>query len=141
MKLSIWVSVSDIVKTVQTPYEKIIELFDKKAQIFHTVPHDYIFQSLKKSGVEGVELLVTFYTSDKNIADVKKILNKNQMPVLSIHQSLQNKRFIPIVVPPWRDVRRVIPSRLGGIAISSESGILRDLRLLRYLKKKYQVVF
>lgn len=94
MKVSVWIFVSDLVAAPQTFYEKTIELFDKKAKIFHTLSHHHIFRSLKQSGVDGVELLVTLHTSDKNINDVKKILNRNKIPVLSIHQSLSNKTHI-----------------------------------------------
>ncbi len=73
--------------------------------------------------LRGVELKHTPLIMECNIGsqDIGPIPQNQEIPVTRI----------PIVVPPWRDVRRVMPSRLGGIAISSESGIYG------YLKKKY----
>lgn len=92
MKLSLWTTVSDLISITQTPFEKIIEVFDKKSKIYHSLSPEFIFNSLKEAGVDGLELLVTKHTSEKDIEKIKKVLDKYVIPVLSIHQSLSNKK-------------------------------------------------
>lgn len=145
MKLSVWVSVSDLVSTHQTFYEKTIELFDKKSKIFHTRSHGYIFQSLKQSGVDGVELLIALHTSDNNIEDIKKILSKNQMTVLSIHQSLSNKRNIsPGQIERLCQIANTFTSPIVVLHSETLGKKLLDTEfivMLKSLQKKYQISF
>ena len=67
MKVSAWVTVSDLVPAQQTWFEKALDLIDNKQTMFHTLSHEHIFQSLKNSGVDGMELLIPLHTSDKNL--------------------------------------------------------------------------
>lgn len=92
MKIATWISISDLISIPQTYFEKVVEIFDKKNKFFHTFPLDFIFNSLKHAGVDGLEMLVPMHTSDKDISEVRKILDKYHIPVLSIHQSLSNKK-------------------------------------------------
>lgn len=96
MKLSVWVTVSDVVPARQTLFEKTLDVFDKKHSIFRSFPHTYVFQSLKQAGVNGIELLIPLYASDKNIQNLKEILDKNAVPVFSIHQSLSKLHDITL---------------------------------------------
>ena len=70
MKISMWVTVSDLVDVRQTVIEKIIDIFDKKHTAFQSYSHDHTFRLLKKAGIDGMELLIPLHTSDKNITDV-----------------------------------------------------------------------
>src|SRR6476661_5605487 len=92
MKVSAWVSVADLVLVRKTFLERAIHLLLKgeKSNMFATVSLKEIFPTLKKSGVDGLELLVQFHTSDQNIQEVKKIVEHYEIPVLSIHQSLDS---------------------------------------------------
>src|SRR3990167_7633145 len=94
MKISMWVTVSDLVDVRQTVIEKIIDIFDKKHTAFQSYSHDHTFRLLKKAGIDGMELLIPLHTSDKNITDVMKIMDRYNIPVFSIHQSLSNQNRI-----------------------------------------------
>ena len=145
MNVSVWVTVSDLVATRHTPMEMAIGLFDKKQKMFHALPHDEIFHSLKKSGVDGMELLIPLYTSDKNIKEVKEIVRKNTIPILSIHQSLSHMSTISLY-----EIQRLcqIANIFSASVIVLHSGTLGKKLLdsdfihsLKKLQKKHAVTF
>jgi sugar phosphate isomerase/epimerase len=73
------------------------DLLAKKRSLIETIIDDNIFEKnspkdvckmLKKSGVDGIELLIPNTVVTKDILLAKKILEQSSFPVLSIHQSL-----------------------------------------------------
>ncbi len=145
MKLSVWVFVSDLVVTRQTKFEKIVSLFDKKYTMFQTLPHYNIFQSLKQAGVDGLELLIPSYASDKNIEDIKGIVNKNKIPVFSIHQSLSNINSITLA-----EIEKLcsIANTFTATVVVLHSGTLKEklfdpkfIYNLKHLQRKYNIIF
>lgn len=145
MKISAWVSVSDLVPTRQTLFEKIIDFFDKKHKMYQTIPHEHIFQSLKQAGVNGLELLIPRHTSDKNIAEVKKILNNSDFPVHSVHQPLNTRSGIPLseieklcqIAHVFSAMVIVLHSRTLGKCLFNTEFITQ----LKKFQKKYQINF
>ena len=96
MKLAISIPISDLIPIPGTFYENIIRVFDKKAKLFRSSPKETIFQSLKKVGIDSVELLICLKASDRHIAQAKELLTTFDISVASIHQSLSNKSSITL---------------------------------------------
>jgi len=92
MKISLYVDFSDIISAKETLVDKLNRLIivDEKHQMYKTQSLDHILQSLKKAGVDGLELLVPSVLTDKNITEIKNIIRKHEMSVFSIHQSNNN---------------------------------------------------
>jgi len=145
MKISAWVTVSDLISTNQTLFEKVYDLIDNKQTMFHQLSHDYIFQSLKKAGVDGMELLIPLYTTDDNLKEIKKIITKNDMPVLSVHQSLTSMLNINIAeIIRLCSIARLFSAKVITLHAGSLNKKLFDKRFintLNNLQKEYSITF
>src|SRR5437667_351555 len=121
MRLSIAVIISDLIPIKQTFFERVFELFDRKHTIFQKFSHDSIFHALMAAGINGVELLIPSYATDKNIREVKKLFKKYNIPIVSIHQSLSNRKNISIT-----EIERLckISKELSATIIVLHSGTL-----------------
>ena len=87
MKTSAGLFLTDILPKKRGLINRII-----KNKIFRNdIPVGKVFENLKKSGVDGIELFLPYYkkVTYEDIIDVKSVLAHNNMPVLSIHQSLR----------------------------------------------------
>lgn len=98
MKISLYVCLTDIISAKETLTDKLNHsvIADEKHQMYKTLPLDHILQSLKKAGVEGLELCVPNVLTDKNIQEIKNIVKKHELLVFSIHQSNNNINNIPL---------------------------------------------
>lgn len=145
MKLSIWVTVSDLLNMRQSPIERAIEFFDKKAQMFHSQPSDYIFHLLKKSGVEGIELLVPLHTSENNLIDIKTIIKRNAISIFSVHQSLSNISVISDrEIEKLCQIAKIFSASVVVLhAVTLGKKLLDDsfIRKLKTLQKTYGISF
>ena len=99
MKISLYVDFSDIRPAKKTLADKLNRLVipDPKHKMYQTYSLSHILQSLKKSGLDGLELIAPKVMSDKDIREIKNIIKKNQTPILSIHQA--NSDFYNISLP------------------------------------------
>jgi len=88
MKLSAWLSITDLLPEKKSGFGEFI--FDKfiKQKIFSKHNQKDVLLALKKSGVNGIELLSTSYVSDKDIQKVQKTLAELDLEVFSVHQSI-----------------------------------------------------
>ena len=86
MKTSISLFLSDILPHKKRLIHKIV-----KAKIFKNRTTDDVFSHLKKSGLDGFELLLPFYakTTDEDVMEIKNLTKQYNFPVLSVHQSLR----------------------------------------------------
>jgi len=98
MKISLYVSSSDLISEKETATEKINRLIDndEKHQLFRAKSTDYILKSLKKAGVNGLELLATKSLTDINIEKIKNLVKKHKLSVYSIHQATDNFNSISL---------------------------------------------
>jgi len=88
MKLSAWVSISDLLPEKKAGFDRFIfERFIKQTIFNKRNPQD-ILLTLKKSGVEGIELLVCPNIEDKDIVKIQKNLKELDMGIFSLHQSI-----------------------------------------------------
>jgi len=88
MKLSAWVSVSDLLPDKKTGFDRFI--FDRfiKQRIFNKNNPKDILLALKKSGTQGIELLLCPNLEDRDIQKIQKILKELDMDIFSVHQSI-----------------------------------------------------
>lgn len=86
MKTSVSLFLSDILPHRRKMFHKIV-----KNEIFDGYTIDDGLMHLKKAGVDGVEICLSQYyeTTDQDIQEVKDVLKKHKVPVLSVHQALR----------------------------------------------------
>jgi len=86
MKLSASLFFTDILPHKRRLFNKIV-----KNKIFNNVDPDTVYSSLKKAGVDGIELLLPQFTkaTDEDLLQVKKIMDKHNLPILSVHQQVR----------------------------------------------------
>lgn len=85
MQLSVSINITDILNSKGDIFERIFarhKLFKKTNKISE------ILLPLKRSGISGVELVLSTKTKDCDIILIQKIFKKYKLPVLSIHQPL-----------------------------------------------------
>lgn len=97
MKLSAWVSVSDLLPEKKTGFDTFIFARFIKQSIFNKNNPQDILLTLKKSGVEGIELLACPNVEDKDIQKVQKILKEVDADIFSVHQSISTLFNISIL--------------------------------------------
>lgn len=88
MKLSAWVSITDLLPEKKNGFGEFI--FDKfiKQKVFNRSNQKDVLLALKKSGVNGIELLSTSSVTDEDVEKVQKILAELGLAVFSVHQSI-----------------------------------------------------
>lgn len=86
MKTSTSLFLTDILPHRRKFFNKIV-----KSKVFDSHSSQYVFSSLKKSGVEGVELLLPSFlkVTENDLVEVKKILDENNLPIFSVHQTIR----------------------------------------------------
>lgn len=86
MKISAILFLTDILPHKRKLYHKIV-----KNKIFDGFSTKEAFTRMKQAGIEGVELLLPSFAkvTDEDIAEVKKVLDANQVPVFSVHQVIR----------------------------------------------------
>lgn len=96
MKLSAWVSTTDLLPEKKTGFGEFI--FDKfiKQKLFSKYNQKEVLLSLKNSGVNGIELLASSDDSDKDIQKVQKMLKEIDLVVFSVHQSISKLFYISV---------------------------------------------
>lgn len=85
MRTSILLFLTDIMPQRRRLFNKIVKnkLFDNKFSA------DKIFAQLKESGIDGIELLLPSFVTSEDLREVKKIVDANNIKVLSVHQALR----------------------------------------------------
>ncbi len=86
MKTSAGLFYTDILPHKRKMFHKVV-----KNNVFGTYPASNVFTKLKKSGVDGIELLLPSYikVTYDDIAELKTFLDEHKMVVLSLHESLR----------------------------------------------------
>lgn len=84
MKTSVLLFLTDILPEKRRLFNKLV-----KNKIFGNLPTDKVFSQMKKSGINGVEVLLPDFATENDIKDLKVVLDKNKMEAYSIHQALR----------------------------------------------------
>jgi sugar phosphate isomerase/epimerase len=85
MKISAWIFATDLLPNKRS----LIEKLGNKGNLFTNAKPKEVFEKLKSSGVNGIELLLLTNFSDADFQYLKKIFNENNVIVNSIHQPLR----------------------------------------------------
>jgi len=147
MRVSAWVTASDLVTGKATKFEKLVTLVSpkKRRSMYKSAKPEYIFSQFKKSGVDGLELLIPILTTDEDVKKIKDIIEKNNIPVLSIHQALTSVNKISL-----QEIERLclIARNFGAHVVVLHSGSLGKklfdktiIDRLHDLQKKYHITF
>src|SRR5260370_34527201 len=86
MKTSVSLFLSDILPHRRKLFHKVI-----KNKIFKNQSTADVFKHLRKSGVDGFELMLPQYaiTTDNDILEVNELATTCDFPILSVHQALR----------------------------------------------------
>lgn len=88
MKLSAWVAVGDLIQKKKTFFERfVIGKFIFQNIFYKKNPSDVLL-SLKKSGVDGIELLLSSKVTKEELQKIKNMIEKLDMLIFSVHQPL-----------------------------------------------------
>ena len=84
MKTSVLLFLTDILPEKRRLFNKVV-----KNKIFGVLPTEKVFSEMKKSGIEGIEVLLPNFVTAGDIDDLKKVVKANEMEVFSVHQALR----------------------------------------------------
>lgn len=88
MKTSVLLFLTDILPEKRNYLSKIV-----KNKIFDGFTTEEVFSHFKKSGIDGIELLLPPNVKPQDIGDTKKITTDNGIEIYSVHQAL---RFLTV---------------------------------------------
>lgn len=88
MKLSAWVSTCDLLSKKESGFGEFIFKRFIKQSIFSKNNPQGVLRSLKRVGVNGIELLISLNTKSEDIQRIRKMLRELDMQVFSVHQSV-----------------------------------------------------
>jgi sugar phosphate isomerase/epimerase len=140
MKTSVSLFLSDILPSRRRMFHKIV-----KNQIFDGFNPEEGLKHLKKQGIDGIEVCLSQYytTTDADIEDLKQILKKADLPVLSLHQAL--RFFTSTKVPEITrlfEIAKALNVRLVVLHMNSAQKQIFDPRYidaLHELEDKYKI--
>lgn len=88
MRLSAWVSIGDLVQQKKNFFERFIIGRFIYQSIFNRKNPSRVLLTLKKAGVDGIELLLSSNASDNDLERINQMMQKLNMHIFSIHQPL-----------------------------------------------------
>lgn len=145
MKLSAWVTVSDLIPVRKTKIETLIDFVLGDKLIFRAHTTKQVFNKLKQAGVDGIELLVPLMSSDENIADIIKITRKYKLPILSIHQSLTSLTYISLTaITRLCKIAHITSAKIVVLhsgALGNKLSSKHFITTLKIFEKKYKIKF
>lgn len=147
MKICLYTQVSELLSKKKSLIEAINNLIirDAKHKMWETLPVDNILGELKKSGVDGLELIFPAQYTDEEIEKIKKLINRHQLDIYSIHQSNDNTFDIGL-----SDLEKlcILANNFSAEAITVHVDALKKkifdqefVSKLKKLEKKYDIKF
>lgn len=143
MKLSAWVSTSDLLNKKTSGFgELFLKRFIKQNIFSKNDPKD-VLTFLKKSGVNGIELLVSSNTTSEEVDAIKKILKNLNLQTFSVHQSVSKLFSIGIgEIEFLFKVASQLSAEVVVLHLSVVGNKIFDkkyVRALKELEKKYRI--
>jgi sugar phosphate isomerase/epimerase len=147
MKISLYTRISDLISTKETPSDHVNDFLfnDPKRKMFKKYSFDFIFSSLKKSGVEGLELIALADLPEEKIQTVKKMIQKYSLNVSGIHQSTDT--FLNINLKEIERLCKIANSFSANVIVLHINAFKDNLSniafidSLKNLQKRYKVKF
>jgi sugar phosphate isomerase/epimerase len=141
MKTSISLFLSDILPHRKKFIHKIV-----KAKFFKNLTTDDVFVHLKKSGLDGFELLLPSYlqTTQKDILEIKRLTEQYNFPVFSVHQALRFFSATKIKeITELFETADMLSAKVIVLHMNSARKQIFDdeyTRALHELEKKYKII-
>jgi sugar phosphate isomerase/epimerase len=126
MKTSILLFLTDILPSKKRFFNKIVKnkMFDDSSAV-------KIFDQLKSSGVDGIEILLPSFVTIDDIQEVKKLVDANNIKILSVHQAL---RFLTITrlkeVKDLLEIARIFSAKVVVLHMNSAGKQIFDKKYL-----------
>lgn len=140
MKISASIFLTDILPHRRKTYNKIV-----KSKIFNNHTAKEVFSQLKKSGIDGVELLLPQYVkvTDSDIYEVRDVLQENKTQVFSLHQTIRffTKTKLAEIVNLFH-VADILGAKVIVLHMNSAGKQVQDIeyvKLIHSLEKKYNI--
>ncbi len=140
MKTSAALFLTDILPHKRRWYNRVV-----KNRVFGNSTPEYVFSTLKKSGVKGIELFLPLYAKAAydDIYEVKKLLDLYDMPVLSVHQTLRLIRKTKFAeITQFFHIADILSAKVIVLHINSLGKQIFDkefIAMLHSLQKKYGI--
>lgn len=147
MKICLFVWVSQLLSTKKTLIQKFNNFIipDPKHKMFATFSVDLILKSIKKAGVDGLELIIPPVFTERDLKNVKEIVGKHKLKILSIHQSDDSAFGIEL---PEIERLCVIANEFSAKTITLHMDSLKEkifdnkfIKELKNIQKKYNITF
>jgi sugar phosphate isomerase/epimerase len=147
MKISLYTRISDLIPTKETFFDRVNNFLfnDPKRKMFKNLSADFIFSSLKKSGVEGLELIALANLPEKDIQIVNKMAQKHCLKIFSIHQS--NDSLLEIDLKEIERLCKIANAFFAEVIVLHINALKNNLSdktfivKLKDLQKRYKVKF
>lgn len=147
MKISLYTRISDLIPAKETFFDHVNDLLfnDPKRKMFKMHSLENIFQKLKQAGIEGLELIALKNLPERNIEILKKISQKYNLKILSIHQS--NESLLNITINEIKrlcKIAHVFSAHTVVLHINAIGSKLFDKNFISELKKlqnEYKIIF
>lgn len=129
MKLSVALFFTDILPHKRKFLHKFIK---NKIFVNHTT-HE-VFAQLKQAKFDGIELLLPTFTkaSDDDIHEVKSIVEKNNMSILSVHQVI--KLFVKTPISEVKETVRIAKMVGAGVVVLHISTVGKQIFTQEYIQ-------
>ncbi len=139
MKISVSILIRDLLGKRRSFIEKLacINLFENNSP-------QTVLSAFKRSGIDGVELLLTKETSLGDLQEAKKIFDRSDLSVLSIHQPLRFfSRTTLSEVEKLFDVAKILKAKVITLHLNAAGKQVFDKKYIdeiRSMEKKYNIL-
>lgn len=140
MKTSASLFLTDIMPEKRSWFNKIV-----KNDVFGNNSPHHVFNRLKQSGVEGIELLLPSYAKItlEDIQKLKEILAENTMPVFSVHQTIRLLSMTKIdEIKTLFEIAKMLSAKVIVLHMSSAGKQIFDkeyIQTIHELEKQYGI--
>jgi len=147
MKISLYTNTADLVPVKETFFDGIDKFLfkDPKLTMFRKQSLYFILSKLEQAGIDGLELIAPPFISRKNIEKIKKISQKYNLEILSIHQTHDSSLNITLnEIERLSNIAHNFLAYVVVLHINALGNKLFDKNFISELKRlqnKYKVVF
>jgi len=138
MNTSVLLFLTDVLPEKRRLFNKIV-----KNKIFGSQPVHKVFFEMKKSGIEGIEVLLPNIVTPDDIDDFKKVMDANKMKVFSVHQALRflSQTKIPEIKKIF-EIAKQLSAKVIVLHMNSAGKQVKDseyISEIHSLQKKYGI--
>lgn len=147
MNLSLYTRISDLIPVRETFSDRLNHFLfrDLKREMFKKHSLDFIFSSLKKAGIEGLELIALADLPENKISLIKNTVQKYGLQIFSLHQSTDT--FLAITLQEIERLCRIANAFSASVIVLHINALAKNIHdkifieKLKFLQKRYKVKF